>query len=118
MLARASNWLDSTLDANASQTVRYRRGAAYVDVSATFGLMAKSSTSTQQVQRSYEQIDFMILASALVLSSSETEPQTGDKIEFGDVTYEVLPDLIDGLCFSYCDDSTRGMLRVHTKKVG
>jgi hypothetical protein len=118
MLARASNWLDSTLSANASQTVRYRRGASYADVSATFGIMANVATSTQQVQRSSEQVDFMILSSALILSGNQAEPQTGDAIEFDDVTYEVLPDQISGLCFSYCDDSTKGMLRIHTKEVG
>lgn len=118
MLANASRWLDSTLRTSASQTVRYRRGAAYVDVSATFGIMANVATSTQQVVRSAGVVDFLILAADLILPENESEPQTGDKITFEDVTYEVLPDQISGLCFSYCDDSTREMFRIHTKEIG
>lgn len=120
LLATASTWLDRTLKSSASQTVRYRRGADYVDVSAEFGNSADAAESSPEVKRAWQQTDFLIVANDLVLSGSAIDPQRGDKIEHtanGQTTvYGVLPDELTGKCFRFADDSTKYKLRVHTKE--
>lgn len=118
MLATASLWLDNTLKTSVSQTVRYRRGAAYVDVLASFGITGDQEKNSPESQRVWQATDFLITAADLVLGGHVEEPQKGDKIEFLTSTFEVLPDEITGRCFGYCDDSTKSMLRVHTKEIG
>lgn len=121
-LATASAWLDNTLKASVSQTVRYYRGSDYVDVSATFELSNDAAEASPEAQRTWRQTNYEILTSDLVIAGHEILPQRGDRIEFTPrttkVTYEVLPDEITGKCFVFIDDSTQNMLRVHTKEVG
>jgi hypothetical protein len=122
LLATASAWLDQTLRTSVSQTVRYRRGAAYVDVLATFGLATDSSDASPEARRTWQSTDFMIAVADLVLAGHEVEPQVGDRIEFTPrtetITFQVQNDEVSGKCFSHCDDSTKLTFRIHTKEIG
>ncbi len=116
LLETASNWLEGKRTQHLSRTVTYQRGVDTVDVSASIGRTSFEIDDGYGVLQKFESRDFLILASDLVLGSSQTLPQRGDRIIENGFTYEVLAPGKEPV-FRY-SDAYRKTLRIHTKQIG
>jgi hypothetical protein len=113
-------WLGGQLQAHASRTINYVRGASTITaIAATRGRTEYETTDEEgNVTTSHTDLDWIVDAALLVLDGSALEPRSGDRIieTVGAVThtYEVMPQA--GLqCFSM--EPTGTLYRIHTKHV-
>ncbi|MFM9115158.1 MAG: hypothetical protein ACKOU6_03245 [Planctomycetota bacterium] len=111
-------WLAKRLQSHASRTITYRRGAAFVTLSATLG-RKDFETDTQAGRLYFQANDFLVRAADLQLGAQRVLPERGDEIEveFDGVigTFEVLGQ--DGIPPWEYSDPHQIILRIHTKKV-
>lgn len=117
-LESATTWLNGICRSQISQSVRYRRGAEYVDLVATVGQVPIDSRSGQGVLQNWKRRDYLIDRSDLLLDGIAIEPEMGDWIEQtlnGEThVFQVLNN-DDGRCFD--TDASGGMLRIYTKEI-
>jgi hypothetical protein len=117
LLGEGMAWLKRQLRDHASVLVTYRRGNASVEVRATLGISllrvqdGHGETKVERIDR-----DFIIAKEDLVLNGQPTEPEDGDKIDLGDVRYEVMPVGSDP-AWRYTDPY-ENQFRIHTKYRG
>ena len=118
MLENGSAWLD-TQRQKLAKTVTYQRDAASVDVAATVGRTIFRVDVGYGVFERHEARDFILPAASLILSSTETLPQSGDRIletaPGKTFIYEVMAPGSEP-CWRY-SDPFRKTLRIHTKLV-
>ena len=120
LLESALNWLEEKRTQHRSRTVTYQRGEETAQVPASIGRTTFEIEDGYGLIEKFESRDFLILASDLVLSGSQTLPQRGDRIQEtqGATTfkYEVLaPGKEPAWRYS---DPYRKTLRIHTKQIG
>ena len=110
------------LQAYASESITYRRGANAVTLTASLGSQLlrttdrQGNTKTERTDR-----DFILTAAKLILGGEQTEPQAGDYVDLttGTTTerFEVMALPANEPPWRYCDGN-KLMLRVHAKFVG
>lgn len=116
MLDTGSLWLDSILGTSEGVEVTYRRGAAEVELEGVVvGQTLIGSDFGVGIVQTWQTRDYLIPTADLILGGNVTEPEVGDTIEQGGVTYRVT-EADDGRPWRYSDEATRTMLRVHTKQ--
>ncbi|WP_417392032.1 hypothetical protein [Gimesia sp.] len=116
---KAAKWVAAQTKAHASQSVVYRRGLSVATISATVGRTVYESLDSEGVTAHIESADWLITAADLVLDGQAVTPERNDLIEFTlngvKNTFKVLPMGKDVPIFTYCDNATQVMIRVHTK---
>ena len=120
MMQAGAQWLAGQLKANASQRVIYARGAQSFCVQATLGRkLLKTTDSYGETRIEVTDMDFLILATDLVLNRERIEPKSGDMVRVtqGDqvLTYEVTA-YGNEPAWRYSDQFNT-VLRIHTKFV-
>lgn len=96
MLSSGIDWMSAVLDAFASSTVTYTRGASSLSLTATIGRhVAESDGGQEGMELDAFDVTFTFLAASLVLNSALTVPARGDTITLVSnsktFVYEVLP---------------------------
>ncbi len=119
LLRQGATWLDGQRHAHLTQTVRYQRGADFVELAATIGRTEFEQADEYGVLHRIEARDYIIRAADLVLGGETVLPKAGDQIcesESG-VTqvYEVMAP--GGEPPWRYSDPYRVALRIHTKHV-
>ena len=108
------------LQAERSVAVTYARAAATVSLEPLPGKSEFERFDHRGTKTTYHSRDFLILATDLVISGSQTEPAAGDEITEDDGTtihtFEVLP-FGEGQPWRHADQH-RTIYRIHTKRTG
>ena len=115
LLHNGLEWLSAQQKQFVGQGITYSRGLLAAALTATLG------KTTYQVVDEYgftvqaEVTDFVVDAVDLVLDEDLVMPQSGDRIEYNDETYEVAPLSGQG-CYRRCDPYGQ-RVRIHTKRI-
>lgn len=119
MLSTASRWLDETLQASDSETFRYWRGSAYVDVSAVFSSTAIGTVLSDGVTQSWQTTDIIVPVEDLILGGHQVTPQLGDRVEKSingqSVSFKVA-EADDSRTHRFADAVTREQFRIHLRE--
>jgi hypothetical protein len=119
LLRQGAAWLDGQRHTRLTQTMRYLRGADFVELAATIGRTEFEQADEYGVLHRIEARDYIIRAADLVLGGETVLPKAGDQIREteGAVThiYEVMAP--GGEPPWRYSDPYRVALRIHTKHV-
>ena len=119
LLEQAATWLSQQRTAFASRAVDYCRAAGVVTLSASLGVTNSEFEEVSGVLEQFVSRDFIVQASALVLSGQAITPQRGDRIQFSqDGTARVFevtaPTGME--CWAYSGPYGKD-IRIHTKEI-
>lgn len=121
MLQSGLGWLKDQLQEHVSRSVTYHRGNDQVSVQATLGRsLLKLDDGYGGIRMEWTDRDFLIPASALILGSTATIPERGDRIhELNETSTSMFEVMAYGgePPWRYCDPHQH-MLRIHTKFIG
>ena len=121
LLALSARWLEDQRHQHCTTAVRYRRGAAVINVNATFGRTVFRDESAYGIVTHHVSRDFLIRVDDLVLGGLRVEPEAGDEVlEPGETltrVHEVMSPTRDDPAWRY-SDSARVTYRIHTKHTG
>lgn len=117
-LESSAEWLADTAKASSGVSVKYRRGAQSVTLTAVVGTM-DFSVDSDGVLIVITSRDYIVKLADLAIGGVATRPQIGDEIHetVGGKThvYEVLP--LNGQAQWRYSDAFHKRIRIHTKKV-
>ena len=120
ILQTGLEWLAAQNKTHRATLVTYKRGNYSASITATYGKKTIRIPQANGVYIHIETIDWLMLAADLIINSTLTEPQPGDRIEWTDANsdvhvYEVQP-IGDENCFRYSDPGQTS-LRIHTQQM-
>jgi len=118
LLDIGSKWLADQRAASAASLVSYQRGEQSIQLSATPGkpiaVMSQSAVSMAFIE-DYTARDWLVSSADMMLDGEQIEPQPGDKIVAGNVTWIVGAEANEK-CWRFSDPYGYSM-RIHTKQV-
>ena len=117
-LDQALKGAQSALRRTAGRSVTYRRPSASqsVELTAVKGSTRYQAGDTDGLVTTVNVEDFLVEAAALTLGGSVAQPVAGDRIDEGNLTYEVMAPGGSEPAWRYMD-AGRTTLRIHTKLI-
>ncbi len=109
----------AALAGSRSRTVRYWRGAASVELSATFGSTPVGFALSGGVVQSWQTNDILVSTSDLVLGGAAILPQLGDRVEAtinGQLVRFIVAETDDQRTHRWHDGAGRERLRIHLRE--
>jgi len=118
-MSEALQQLATTVKAAAGETVTYRRGVLFVEITAVPGRKRQSVVTDESAIMTADQLDFLVEPADLVLDGEQTLPRRGDQIvrTVGTKTYTYAV-RVDGSLDAHDTDPLTTALRIRTKLVG
>ena len=115
MLTTGNSWLSSTLKANAGEVIAYSRGVISTEgMTVTRGRTAFETTDTDGFIITSHSVDWLILASDLVLDGEVVLPDVRDYVTDSDGRIYTVLILPGGTHYRF-QDPQQTMLRIHTR---
>lgn len=120
LLQAGAERLAAVLRKSASRPVTYCRGTHRVAVHATVSRKVLDAITANGTVVTIERWDFLVAAEELAINGQKITPQPGDTLRetLGGVTrvYEVGNPVAGSDCYTF-SDSSRIILRIHTKRI-
>lgn len=120
LLQTGSAWLEDQRVKYCSHKVDYARGSVTVEVNATTGRTLFVVDDGYGAQIRIESRDYLILATELILDSTQTLPQVGDQVREAADSQTLIYEVVSpgGEPHYRFSDPYRKTLRIHTKLIG